>query len=111
MDLIERERAMLMTLKQYINKHGYSPTFRELGKLSGGVAPSTVKTIIESLAEKGYVTYVPKAPRTLRLTAKGRSFTYKPSKPEITLAKSTELKKPTPKTSRLAEAPGVTFDI
>lgn len=64
--LTDLERAILTFSDEYTHKHGYPPSYRELG---GAFSLSThaVKRYLENLKVKGYLTFEPDKPRTLQI--------------------------------------------
>lgn len=52
---------------QYIDEKGYSPTVRELCKLTGKNSPGTVEVHLQKLKENGYITFIPNLSRTIRI--------------------------------------------
>ena len=54
-------------IKEYINKKGYSPTVRELCKMTGKNRPGTVEDHLKKLKETGYITFIPNLSRTIRI--------------------------------------------
>lgn len=65
--LTSKQEEILNIIKKFINKNGYSPTIRELCEISNRRSPATIKTFLDILYEKGYVTYNPKKSRTIRI--------------------------------------------
>ena len=65
--LTKHQEKILNIIKDFINKNGYSPTVREIGKLSDLKSPATIKTYLDILYTKGYITYIPKLSRTIRI--------------------------------------------
>jgi len=53
--LTKRQKQIFDFISKYINKHGVSPTFEEIGKSFKLKAPSTIHQHIETLVEKGYL--------------------------------------------------------
>jgi SOS-response transcriptional repressor LexA len=61
-------RAKIVTsIKEYSEKHGFSPTVRELGDMVGLKSSSTVHRHLLSLKEEGKISWNPAMPRTIRL--------------------------------------------
>lgn len=52
---------------QYIDEKGYSPTVRELCKMTGKNSPGTVESHLQKLKENGYITFIPNLSRTIRI--------------------------------------------
>jgi len=68
--LTASQEAVLMAIRSLIDKHGYSPSVREIGVLVGMRSSSTVHGHIEALKRKGLVRQgVPGAMRTLVLAS------------------------------------------
>lgn len=65
--LTKHQEKILNIIKDFINKNGYSPTVREIGKISDLKSTSTIKTYLDILYTKGYITYIPKLSRTIRI--------------------------------------------
>ena len=67
MDLKESQKRVLKAIKDYIDENGYSPSFRELGKIANINSSATVQYHINKLKEKGYIDYIPNQRRTIRI--------------------------------------------
>lgn len=65
--LSNKEIEILLAIKEYINKNGYSPSVREIGKLVGLKSSSTVHDYLEKLRSKGYISKLGNSPRTLKI--------------------------------------------
>lgn len=61
-----RER-ILAFVRQYISERGYSPTVREIGKAVGLSSSATVHRHLTILSQQGLISWIPDAPRTIRL--------------------------------------------
>lgn len=68
MDLTAKQKEILNVLKEFIEEKGYSPSFRELGKLANINSSATIAQHLVRLKDKGYVDYIPKLNRTIRIT-------------------------------------------
>ena len=55
MELTERQKEILQAIKDFILRHGYSPTIRQLGAAVGIVHPSAVFKHVLSLEKKGCI--------------------------------------------------------
>ena len=66
-DLTARQRQILSAIQDYVAKHGYPPSMRDLGPLVGLTSPSSVKYQLNSLESKGYLRRDPNRPRALEL--------------------------------------------
>ena len=60
------QMGYLSDIKNLIEKNGYSPTVREIADLHG-VTSKCVFDNLWALKEKGYITWEPNKPRTLRI--------------------------------------------
>lgn len=67
MNLTYKQSEVLECISDFIKENGYSPTIRELGELLGLSSTSTVFVHLKNLVNKGYITYVPNASRTIRI--------------------------------------------
>lgn len=65
--LYPRERQLLEFITQFIQRFGYSPTLKEMGKALGMRSPATVHEHVERLCEKGYVKKLDGATRGLEI--------------------------------------------
>ncbi len=53
--LTERQRNIMAAIQNSINKHGFPPSFREIGEAVGLRSPSSVKHQLRTLETKGYI--------------------------------------------------------
>ena len=53
--LTDRQRKVLDAIRDHVSKHGFAPSFREIGEASGLKSPSSVKQQLQSLADKGLI--------------------------------------------------------
>lgn len=53
--LTNRQKEVLDYIKNYVAKHGYPPTVREIGKALGLNSPATIQSHILALESKGYI--------------------------------------------------------
>jgi repressor LexA len=80
--LSERQRQILDFIGAYMERHGVSPTLREIGDAVGLKAISAVKYQVEQLQEKGCLTRRDRMPRTIhRLPNISREFDGVPAEP------------------------------
>jgi repressor LexA len=63
--LSERQRQILDFIGAYAERHGVSPTFREIGDAVGLKAVSTVSYQVEQLQAKGFLSRRDRMPRTI----------------------------------------------
>lgn len=66
-DLSEKQLILLKAIKKFINNKGYSPSVRELCKMTKKKSPATIKAMLDILKAKGYVDFKPNKNRTLRV--------------------------------------------
>ena len=55
------------TVKDFIEKNGYSPSVREICNILGYNSPATAETHLKKLKEKGYITFIENRSRTIRI--------------------------------------------
>ncbi|MBV8256564.1 MAG: transcriptional repressor LexA [Actinobacteria bacterium] len=70
-DLTGRQREIWSFLVDYVDRHGYPPTVREIGEAVGLASPSTVHAHLANLERAGLLRRDPTKPRALELV--GRS--------------------------------------
>ena len=66
-DLTKRQEDILLAITNFIKDKGYAPTVREVGEIVHLASTSTVYNHFEKLKEKGYITWEPSQPRTIRI--------------------------------------------
>jgi repressor LexA len=65
--LTERQQAIWDFLVEYVDRHGYPPTVREIGEAVGLASPSTVHAHLANLERAGLLRRDPTKPRALEL--------------------------------------------
>jgi repressor LexA len=65
--LTGRQQEIWSFLTDYVGKHGYPPTVREIGEAVGLASPSTVHAHLANLERAGYLRRDPTKPRALEL--------------------------------------------
>ena len=65
--LNEKESRVLNAILKYIYENGFSPSIREIGKLTGIKSTSTVHRYLSRLEQKGYIERKENSPRALRV--------------------------------------------
>jgi SOS-response transcriptional repressor LexA len=65
--LTKRQNEVLMAIVQYLEKHHYPPTMKEIGKMLNISSTSTIFAHLEKLRRAGYITWEFGKPRTLRV--------------------------------------------
>jgi repressor LexA len=66
-DLNKRQREIIEIIKNYVNKNGYPPSVREIGKAAGLSSSSTVHSHLTQLEKKGFIRRDPTKPRAIEL--------------------------------------------
>ncbi|WP_010276366.1 LexA family protein [Paenibacillus senegalensis] len=61
------QRKVILAINEFVSKHNYSPTVREISKMMGWSSPSTAHGCLMQLKKKGFVTWEPALPRTLKV--------------------------------------------
>jgi len=69
--LSARQRHVLNTIKAAIARQGYAPSMREIGQEVGLHSPSSVKYVLQTLEDKGYIRRDPNRPRAMELLSPG----------------------------------------
>lgn len=65
-ELTRKQMDVLEYITRFKEVNGYSPSIREIA--SGTYTGSTpIHTLLEELKDKGYITYKPRQPRTIRV--------------------------------------------
>ena len=73
MELTDRQQEIWDFLVEYIDRHGYPPTVREIGEAVGLASPSTVHAHLANLERAGVIRRDPTKPRALELTGHRRA--------------------------------------
>ncbi len=76
--LTPRQRRVLETIRDSVERRGYPPTMREIGEAVGLASPSSVKHQLTTLERKGYLRRDPNRPRAIEVVD--------PDAPEATVA-------------------------
>jgi repressor LexA len=72
-ELTGRQREIWSFLGEYVDRHGYPPTVREIGEAVGLASPSTVHAHLANLERAGLLRRDPTKPRALELVGRGKS--------------------------------------
>ena len=67
MELTGRQQEIWAFLAEYVDRHGYPPTVREIGEAVGLASPSTVHAHLANLERAGLLRRDPTKPRALEL--------------------------------------------
>jgi repressor LexA len=70
--LTERQQEIWNFLVEYVDRHGYPPTVREIGERVGLASPSTVHAHLANLERAGLLRRDPTKPRALELIGRDR---------------------------------------
>ena len=79
--LTGRQQEIWDFLVDYVDRHGYPPTVREIGDAVGLASPSTVHAHLANLERLGLLKRDPTKPRALELPGRGRRETPKWEEP------------------------------
>jgi repressor LexA len=80
-ELTGRQQEIWSFLGEYVDRHGYPPTVREIGEAVGLASPSTVHAHLANLERAGLLKRDPTKPRALELI--GREKPVEPSVAEL----------------------------
>jgi repressor LexA len=69
-ELTGRQKEIWSFLVDYVDRHGYPPTVREIGEAVGLASPSTVHAHLANLERAGLLRRDPTKPRALELTGR-----------------------------------------
>ena len=72
-ELTGRQREIWSFLVDYVDRHGYPPTVREIGGAVGLASPSTVHAHLANLERAGLLRRDPTKPRALELVGRDKS--------------------------------------
>src|SRR5918997_507723 len=64
-DLTPRQRRILEFIRDWVERHGYPPSVREIGEAVGLVSPSSVAYQLKELEKKGFLRRDPNRPRAV----------------------------------------------
>jgi repressor LexA len=83
--LTGRQQEIWDFLVDYVDRHGYPPTVREIGEKVGLASPSTVHAHLANLERAGYLRRDPTKPRALELIGHRRAepAEFRPSEREL----------------------------
>jgi repressor LexA len=65
--LTVRQRRVLETIRDSIDRHGYPPSMREIGEAAGLASPSSVSHQLRALEAKGFLRRDPNRPRAIEV--------------------------------------------
>lgn len=67
MALTEKQVKGLRLIQEYMDKHKYAPTVRELGEKIGLNSAKLVHSFVKGIEEKGYISSVNGCPTTIQI--------------------------------------------
>jgi repressor LexA len=70
-DLTDRQRRILEFIRDWVERHGYPPSVREIAEAVGLVSPSSVAYQLKELEKKGYLRRDPNRPRAVDVRPPG----------------------------------------
>lgn len=73
-DLTKKQSEALDVVRDFLAKHNYSPSYREVMKAMGIKSPATAYNHLQSLKEKGYLKLRGRQMRSVELTEKSNVF-------------------------------------
>ena len=88
MELTGRQQEIWDFLVDYVDRHGYPPTVREIGEAVGLASPSTVHAHLANLERAGLLRRDPTKPRALELIGRERAMTAPESRSSRSSARS-----------------------
>lgn len=65
--LTMRQRRVLQVIQDYVARHGYPPSIRQVGELAGLASPSSVQYQMRALEAKGFIRRDPHLPRAMEV--------------------------------------------
>jgi len=71
-ELTGRQQEIWAFLVDYVDRHGYPPTVREIGEAVGLASPSTVHAHLANLERQGYIRRDPTKPRAVDVVGESR---------------------------------------
>jgi repressor LexA len=82
-ELTGRQQEIWTFLVDYVDRHGYPPTVREIGEAVGLASPSTVHAHLANLERAGLLRRDPTKPRALELTGRDEATALVPKLPLV----------------------------
>ena len=65
--LTEKQRIIYNAIKEYINKNGFSPSVRDLCKLTEKSSSATIYNMLQRLKKKGYINFIEGTTRSITI--------------------------------------------
>jgi repressor LexA len=86
--LTDRQRLVLETIQDAVDRRGYPPSMREIGEAVGLTSPSSVAHQLATLERKGYLRRDPNRPRAIEVTIPGEGRHHSAASAEMDLTDS-----------------------
>ncbi len=74
-DLTKRQSITLDYIREFLAKHNYAPSYRDIMKGTGIKSPATAYNHVQALRDKGYLSLTDGQMRSVELTEKSNMFT------------------------------------
>jgi len=81
--LTDRQRLVLETIRDSVERRGYPPSMREIGAVVGLTSPSSVAHQLATLERKGYLRRDPNRPRAMEVRMPGDPHAVRPIESEF----------------------------
>jgi repressor LexA len=81
--LTDRQRLVLETIRDSVERRGYPPSMREIGAVVGLTSPSSVAHQLATLERKGYLRRDPNRPRAIEVRMPGEAHAVRPTEGEF----------------------------
>lgn len=66
-EMTKKQKALYLTIKDFIKVNGYAPTIREINTITGIKSTSTTFSKLFQLRKKGFITYIDGKARTIKI--------------------------------------------
>lgn len=73
-DLTKKQSEALEAIREFLSKHNYAPSYRDVMRDMGIKSPATAYNHVQALKDKGYITLREGQMRSVELTDKARLF-------------------------------------
>ena len=70
-EMTQKQHEVIKFIEEYSDANGFPPTFRDVAEAMG-ITVRAAHDHIKRLRKKGYLTYEPRKPRTLRIVEQER---------------------------------------
>jgi len=74
-DLTKRQSDTLDFIRDFLGRHNYAPSYRDIMRGTGINSPATAYAHVQSLRDKGYIKLTDGQMRSVELTEKSNIFT------------------------------------